>query len=181
MSLKIIGGDFGGRKLLTLPDLNTRPTANRTREALFNILAYEARDAYVLDLFAGSGALGLEALSRGAQQAVFVESDRKACEIITKNIALCKVEDQARLYHGKINSFQGQPQGFNLIFMDPPYARNLVSETLAHLAKAQIPAAGATIVAEHESGLALEFDENVFTLAQTRVYGKASLSFFKYL
>lgn len=180
MTLRIIGGRWRGRKLATLSTLETRPTANRTREALFNILAFKLHDACVLDLFAGSGALGLESLSRGARRAVFVESDRKACEIIVRNIALCDAGDQAELYRRGVEMFCGPAGAFDLVLLDPPYGRGLVNATLVHLAQERLPRPGALVVAEHESGLAPVYDTATFALTQSRIYGKAALSIFKY-
>lgn len=180
MSLKIIGGEFGGRKLLTLPDLGTRPTANRMREALFNILAFSIKGANVLDLFAGSGALGLEALSRGAARLTLVENNRKACEIITKNIALCNVQNRARLVCGPVERFLNPGGRYDLVLMDPPYERQLVDGTLKLLAAGDLLTPRAAIVAEHETGYIPVFDENDYRLIQSRTYGKGTLSFYEY-
>ena len=95
--MRIISGQARGRKLATLEGDNTRPTLDRTREALFNILQTRVRGAKVLDLFAGSGALGLEALSRGAQSAVFCDVSRQACAVIQKNIEALRAQDRSRL------------------------------------------------------------------------------------
>lgn len=178
--IKIIAGEFRGRKLYTPPDLNTRPTGNRIREALFNILAFRLKDAYVLDLFAGSGALGLEALSRGAASAVFVEDDRKVCEIIAKNIGLCRVDARAGVYCGKVQNYRHYGEKFSLVFMDPPYQRQLVAQTLDVLAQYGWLSGGCEIVAEHEAGYLPVYDGAVYELMETRTYGKAALSFFVY-
>lgn len=180
MSLKIIGGEFGGRKLLTLPDFKTRPTANRMREALFNILAFDIKGRLVLDLFAGSGALGLEALSRGAAGATLVESDRKACEIIAKNINICKAGERARLLCRPVERLQNTGECYDLVLMDPPYGGQLVDGTLRLLAAGGLLRPQATLVAEHETGYAPSYDTNDYRLVQSRVYGKGTLSFYKY-
>ena len=180
MTLRIIGGRWRGRKLATLPTLETRPTASRTREALFNILAFRIRDARVLDLFAGSGALGLEALSRGAARAVFVENDRNACEIIAKNITLCNAGNQAELRRCGVEDFRSPAGGFDLVLLDPPYGRNLVHTALAHLSRENLLTPGALVAAEHESGFSPAYDAANFALTQSRVYGRATLSFFEY-
>lgn len=180
MSLKIIGGAFGGRNLVTLPNLDTRPTANRMREALFNILAFDIKGRRALDLFAGSGALGLEALSRGAASVTLVESSRKACEVIAKNIALCNVTTRARLVCGPVERFKEPGECYDLVLMDPPYNRQFVEGTLKFLAAANLLLPAATVVAEHEAGYAPVFNNCDFRLMQCRTYGKGALSFYKY-
>lgn len=180
MSLKIIGGEFGGRKLLTLPEHKTRPTASRMREALFNILAFDIKGRHVLDLFAGSGALGLEALSRGAVKVTLVESDRKACEIIAKNINICKVDERARLLCRPVERLQNTGECYDLVLMDPPYGQQLIDSALRFLADNGLLRSQATVVAEHETGYVPAFDTNDYRLIQSRIYGKGTLSFYKY-
>lgn len=180
MSLKIIGGEFAGRKLLTLPDHKTRPTASRMREALFNILAFDIKGRRVLDLFAGSGALGLEALSRGAAAVTLVENDRKACEIIAKNINLCKADERVRLICRPVERLQNTDACYDLVLMDPPYGQQLVDSTLRLLAAKGLLPPQATVVAEHETGYAPSFDPKAYRLMQSRTYGKGTLSFYKY-
>lgn len=181
MTLKIIGGAFRGRKLATLPDRQTRPTANRTREALFNILAFDIKNANVLDLFAGSGALGLEALSRGAAGVTLVEKDRKACEVIHKNIELCKMQARARLICGPVECFDGAGELYDVILMDPPYGLKLVDAALNSLAANNLPRADAIVAAEHEAGYIPEYNAKIFRLIQSRSYGKGALSFYQYI
>lgn len=165
---------------MTLPDLHTRPTANRTREALFNILAFDIKNANVLDLFAGSGAVGLEALSRGAASLTLVEKDRKACEIIGKNIEICKVQTQAKLICGPVERFDSGGVRYDVILMDPPYGLQLVDAALKLLAAKNLPQAAAIVAAEHETGYIPEYDEKFFRLMQSRSYGKGTLSFYQY-
>jgi 16S rRNA (guanine966-N2)-methyltransferase len=114
-----------------------RPTADRVREALFSILATRPVDAAVLDLFAGTGALGLEALSRGAARAVFVDQAPAAIQAIRKNIQLCRAEAKAQVIQWNIlnnlNCLRGESGRFDLIFIDPPYNRGLIPPALAHL------------------------------------------------
>ncbi len=128
--LRLTGGEFRGRPIHTLPDERTRPTQAKLRQALFNSIQVRIPDARVLDLFAGSGALGFEALSRGAASAVFVEQARPAVKIIEKNIGTLGVKDRAVLIGESVaQAFEGRLAGllerhgpFDLIFADPPYA-----------------------------------------------------------
>lgn len=135
---RIIAGALGGRRLTVGGD-NTRPTSDRVREALFSMLdaRMDLDDAAVLDLYAGSGALGLEALSRGARHVVFVESDRKAVAAIRANIATCDAGDRTTLAGRSVADFLGGPrQPFDLILADPPYAIDdaLLAHVLADVA-----------------------------------------------
>lgn len=181
MGLKIIAGEFRGRNLFSLPGLSTRPTANRMREALFNILAFKAQNAVALDLFAGSGALGLEALSRGAKSVTLVDNNRNACAVIAKNIALCKANSRARLVCRAVEQFKDFDAQYTLVLMDPPYGKSLTDAALKLLAANVKLAPGAIIVAEHEAGVTPRYDNSVYTLTQTRVYGAGAISFLEYL
>ena len=121
---RIIGGSARGRKLVTPPGLLTRPTSDRTREALFNTLAgyLELDGAAVLDLYAGTGAVGLEALSRGARQVVLVESDRRALEVIRRNVATVGLPGVVTVGRSAGGYLRDQPTlPFDLVFADPPY------------------------------------------------------------
>ena len=130
MSVRIIGGQWRGRKLIAPKGLKTRPTSSRVREALFNVLGAEIRDVLFCDFFAGSGAVGLEALSRGAGKAIFVESARPALTALRRNIEMVQCEDQAGVIGKELPRALGlvgchlteQPA---MLFFDPPYHENL--------------------------------------------------------
>lgn len=152
--MRIIAGTAKGTHLLSKNNYDTRPMLERAREALFNILGDQVHHALVLDLFAGTGSLGLEALSRGAKFCHFVEMSRESQEIITANIEKCHVQERAKLW--KQNAFQVMkflvPNQFNLIFLDPPYhyfdqpvSRREFLEFVSQLAK-QIAAVEASLV-----------------------------------
>ncbi len=123
--MRIIAGEYGSRRLAVPRGLATRPTLERTRESLFSILAPALSDARVLDLFAGSGALGLEALSRGAALAVFCDNARDAVRALRENIHSLGTENRSRLlamdYHKALHALQQEGALFDLVFMDPPY------------------------------------------------------------
>lgn len=125
MSLKIIGGRFKGRSLKTPPSSSTRPTQGMLREALFNICQNSIEGACFLDLFAGSGAVGLEALSRGATHATLIESNRQAIHCIQENIQILQVETEATLFpmpaERAVPLLSKQKKQFDLIYIDPPY------------------------------------------------------------
>ncbi len=180
--MRIIGGDLRGRKLVSLKGVTIRPTSDRVREALFNILGNITADAVVLDLFAGSGALGLEALSRGAGKAVFVDKSAASLKVVERNIKLCRLHHDCRTIQWNIlrnlNCLKTYPQTFNLVFLDPPYNRNMVSQALKHLVASRCVAPCAVVVAEHDPAEAIEVPDESWTLSDQRRYGQTLLSFF---
>lgn len=155
--MRIIGGRARGRKLLALPSrlgALIRPTSDRAREALFNILGSRVAGARVLDLFAGTGALGLEALSRGAATALFVDSNPGAIELIGKNIFACGFSAQAATVKKDLTSGLGflaaltPAHGFDLVFLDPPYGEQTGQALLAPLAESGCLSPAALVVLE---------------------------------
>jgi 16S rRNA (guanine966-N2)-methyltransferase len=175
--MRIDAGSHRGVKLVSQDGLDTRPTADRARQAVFNILmnTYDAvRGAKVLDVFAGSGAMGLEALSRGAERASFIEMDRSAAEAIKKNIAACKEQARAQLF---INDARKPPRvaanwgPATLIFLDPPYGKDLLAPALEALHEAGWIAPDALLVAEMHRKDA--FAAEGFEVLDDREYGKA--------
>jgi 16S rRNA (guanine966-N2)-methyltransferase len=173
-----------GRKLSTLPGSTVRPTADRVKEAMFNILGHKPAGADVLDLFAGSGALGIEAISRGARSAVFIDRSLKVKKFLRRNLDVCHITARATVVQWDIqknlNCLRTFPHPFDLIFMDPPYGQALVVETIGHLITSQCLSDDATIVAEHEPGLEIAPIDAALTLSDTRRYGGNQLSFFQY-
>lgn len=184
MSLRIIGGNLKRKKLFTPKGMVTRPTSDRVKEALFNILGPHITNASVLDLFAGSGALGLEALSRGAKEALFIDNDHAALTIIDRNIASCRLNTNAVSMRCNIlqdlRCIQTAGRHFNLVFMDPPYARDMIVKTLHKLDTIDILKKNAMIVIEHSSGESVPKALARFSLIDQRKYGKTMLSFMRY-
>jgi 16S rRNA (guanine966-N2)-methyltransferase len=180
MTPRIIGGQWKGRKLQAPAGLETRPTSARARQAVFDILLHAPwagaafmHGALVLDVFAGTGAYGLEALSRGAAGATFIENSRDALAAIRANIAACRAESQTRIIAADAtNPPPGTPH--NLIFLDPPYRKNLIPRALAALSGWLAP--GALIVAEFGP------DEKFAPpdLLAERSHGKAKLLFWRH-
>ncbi len=178
--MRIDAGSHRGVKLAAPEGDDTRPTSDRARQAVFNILAhtYDAiREAKVLDVFAGSGALGLEALSRGAARASFIESDRGAADCIKKNIAACREQARAQLF---VADAQRPPRALaswgscSLVFLDPPYGKGLIPPTLMALQENGWIASEALIVAEVDRKEALEAPP-AFSVLDDRQYGKARI------
>lgn len=179
--MRVIGGSLRGRKLAAMRGMAIRPTADRIREAVFNILGPRPVDARVLDLYAGSGALGIEALSRGARQAVFVDQAASALNLIGKNLQLCRLEDCTKVIQWNIvknlNCLQSYERVFDLIFIDPPYNRGMVAPALAHLADLRLPAVDATAVVEHDPDETLDPLPPQWRILDQRRYGRTRISF----
>ena len=184
MRLRIIGGQLKGKKLYSVPGVITRPTASRVRESVFNILAFDVKGARVLDLFAGSGMLGLEALSRGAAFALFVDHHRQPLSVIQKNISSCGLDAATQVlpydlrHEFKWASALGS--GFQLVFMDPPYNKNFVNSTLARLHTAGLLEEEALVAVEHSPLEPIAEEDSPFVLKDQRKYGKTLVSFLLY-
>ncbi len=149
--MRIIAGKARRLPLRTLPGRDTRPTTDRIKETLFNMLSPELEQAYFLDLFAGSGQIGLEAVSRGSAYCVFVDNNKKACEVIQDNIDFTKLGSQCKLMNTDCMSALRQLEGkytFDLIFLDPPYEHDLEPEILGYLAHSSIVKKHALIIIE---------------------------------
>ncbi len=181
--MRIIGGRLGGRRLFSVKGTDTRPTSDPLREAVFNILSGLVEGAVVLDLFAGTGALGLEALSRGADSAVFVDHDRRAAAVIRRNLEACGLTGRSRVIRWdaaqSLRPLASQPVPFSLIFMDPPYGGGLAAPALTHLHHVGRVADGAVVVVEHTAGEPMDAPP-VFVAKDRRRYGKTFVTFFRY-
>lgn len=183
--LRIIAGELKGRKLRTVAGLATRPTADRTREAIFNILGPGIRGAHVLDLFAGTGAFGIEALSRGAASALFIEMGREALAVLAGNIQACGLAERAAAVRWNaarnLDCLRNREPLSRLIFLDPPYRQGLAAPTLSHLHSACCLAEGARLVVEHGVDDPLPEPGAAYLLQDQRRYGKTLVSFLSYV
>jgi len=181
--VRIIGGALRGRTLFSPKGLAIRPTADRLRESIFNIIGASVSGTSVLDLFAGTGALGLEALSRGANSAVFIDISGKALALIGKNITALGLYEKAQVLRWDVrrnlDCLAQWPCRFSLVFMDPPYARNLVVPTLGHLRACGALAQEALLVVEHASGEPIDPISAGFSLDDNRQYAKTVVSFLR--
>ena len=181
---RIIGGNARGRRLEAPRGDKTRPTASRVKQTLFDVLAPRMRGCRFLDLFAGSGAVGLEALSRGAAEVVLVESDRHAASIIRDNAVLVRgaggrAEVRCVDYRQALTALARQGRSFDLVFVDPPYESELYEPALERLARLGLLAAGATVVVEHFHKRTLrETIQGLVRERQVRI-GDHMLSFFR--
>lgn len=185
MGLRIISGDLKGKKLFSPKGVKIRPTADRLRESIFNILSSRVVDSVVLDLFAGTGALGIEALSRGASFALFIDNDKEALSIIKKNIEICGLRDRIKISGLNIErsfiDFRHEFPDVNLVFMDPPYNRNLIRPALMNLSGSRILEKDALLVIEHDLLETIPEDIPDYKIEDQRKYGKTLVSFVKYM
>ena len=151
--MRVIAGKARGMKLNTIEGLSTRPTIDRMKETLFNIIAFDLPDARVLDLFSGSGGIGIEALSRGAKEAVFVESNDACARVIKENLLHTKLDKQATLLQMDVEEalrkLGNEGTCFDVIFMDPPYAAGLAEVSLNGILEHVLLAAEGFVIVEH--------------------------------
>jgi 16S rRNA (guanine966-N2)-methyltransferase len=184
--MRIVAGRHRGRRLLAPSGERVRPTSDRAREALFNILSHGRlaaeglpfADAVVLDAFAGTGALGLEALSRGAAEAFFIEQDREALAILRQNIAALGEDGRVRVFSGDATRPPRAPSACALVFLDPPYRSGLAAAALGALNAAGWLAPEALAVVELAAREELG-PPTGFILLDERVYGAAGLIFLR--
>jgi 16S rRNA (guanine966-N2)-methyltransferase len=177
--MRVIAGKFKGRNLKSPPSLQVRPTSDRLRETLFNVIAAHVPDASFLDLCAGSGAVGIEALSRGAAHATFVDRSRRSCQLIEANLRLCGVsEEQQEIYCSEVTEFVKQAgEKWDLVFLDPPYNTDY-KRILQLLGSSPVLTDDALLVVEHHHKT--DLPDTVGKLRRSRILkqGDSSLSFY---
>lgn len=179
--MRIISGLFKGRILQRPPESITRPTSDRVRESIFNILwhldGFTFDQVYVLDLFAGSGAMGLEALSRGAQQVVFVDKNSIARQVIAQNVCHLKVDDKkVHILPYDVLNLPETDKPADLIFVDPPYFQELETRVLAQLILKRWVKHGTIIVLETSKKTSPEFSTEEFLLLTARTFSNTTIS-----
>lgn len=176
--MRIIAGAYKGRNLKSPPSLDVRPTSDRLRETLFNVIAPRIEDVRFLDLCAGSGAVGIEALSRGVSHATLVDRSRRSCQLIESNLKLCRVpEEQWDIYCAEVNEFLKQNDSrWDIIYFDPPYKDDYL-KTLG-LAAARLSDDGLLIAEHHHK---TELPDLVKNLERSRILkqGDSALSFYR--
>ncbi len=180
--MRVIAGKARGTRLSSVKGLSTRPTGDRVKEALFNILGQKVAGSSFLDLFAGSGAIGLEALSRGAEQVIWVDADRACCAQIRKNLARTKLAGgtvYASDVFAALGRLEKQGQKFDIIFLDPPYNRGLAEKTITRLAHTALLKAGGIIIAEASKKEEGPPSVSKLCLEQVRTYGETALWFYR--
>ncbi len=181
--LRIIAGKYRGLRLATLKGKRVRPTAERVREAIFNVLGSDLSELWVLDLFAGTGAMGLEALSRGAGFVVMVDQHPAAIKLIGRNLAACGNPQQVRVHRLDLRrglkglTYHGYC--FDLVFLDPPYGQGLTQRCLEQLGTGKLLKPSATVVSEHAIDEDLTSTYGCLQRQTMRRYGSTAVSFYQ--
>ena len=178
--MRVIAGAAKGHNLQTIEGLATRPTTDRIKETLFNIIAFDLPECSFLDLFAGSGGIGIEALSRGASEAVFVDASAECQAVITDNLKHTKLQDRAKLMKtdvlSALDKLAAEGKSFDIIFMDPPYESELYGPVLQKIAETGILKQEGYLITERSSQIPLEIPAGMEVLRE-KAYKTTILTF----
>ena len=181
--MRVISGTARGKKLTALEGLETRPTLDRVKESVFNILQFDIKNSKVLDLFSGSGALAIEALSRGADKAILCDNSSKAIKVINKNLEDTRLKEKTKIinkdYSEALNDLKDEK--FDIIFLDPPYKSNYIVKSIENIIKNNLLAEDGIIVAETDDKNKIEEIKNIknIEIYDTRRYGIVSIIFIR--
>ncbi|TMV52352.1 16S rRNA (guanine(966)-N(2))-methyltransferase RsmD [Paenibacillus mesophilus] len=181
--MRVISGSAKGRPLKAVPGMGTRPTTDKVKEAIFSMIGPYFAGGSVLDLFAGTGGLGIEALSRGMDKAVFVDADIKSIDVVRSNLKAAKLEDQAEVYRNDalraLKALGKREARFDLVFLDPPYKMTAIPELIGSMLEMDMLANAATIVVEHDS--ANQFGDRIGDAVRVKhaEYGETAVSIYR--
>lgn len=177
--MRIIAGEYKGRRLTSPLDDRVRPTTDKAKEAIFSILTNEIYGSYVLDLFAGSGNLGLEALSRGAEHCWFADSSQDSLKLIRGNISYCKADEKSTVIPGDFRKVLSRlEQQMDIILLDPPYGKKMLPECFDLITEYDLLAENGLIVAEHRRDEVLPDTMGKFEKIKERRYGTIVISIY---
>ena len=183
--MRIISGTARGTKLYTLEGIETRPTLDRVKESIFNIIQSEIKDSVVLDLFSGSGAIGLELLSRGAKKAILCDKSKEAIQIINKNVQKTHLQDKAEIYNMDFKTAikKLKNQEFDIIYIDPPYVTDYVKIAIEEIVKNKLVNTNTKIIIEtdDEERILKQIENINVRVVDKRKYGRATIIFLKYI
>jgi 16S rRNA (guanine(966)-N(2))-methyltransferase RsmD len=183
-NMRVVSGALKGRGLKAVPGVSTRPTTDKVKEAIFNMIGPYFKGGTGLDLFAGSGGLGIEGLSRGLEKVIFVDMDRKAIQTIQENIKACGLDEQSEVYRNEasraLKAVKKRDLKFDYIFLDPPYKKQQLIKLMEFITKEHLLKDQGVIVCEH--GSEIQLPEKVDRLEQTRheEYGIIGITIFTY-
>lgn len=181
--MRVIAGSYGGRPLKSLPGETTRPTGDKLKETMFNLIGPYLNGETVLDLYAGSGALGIEAVSRGALNAVLVDKNRKALQVIKENIGITKEMEKFEVLSSTsklaLQQLSNRDETFSLIFLDPPYAKQTIEKDIKKMLEADLLADNARIICETDSDVELPNEIEDLIVTKNRQYGKVRLTIYE--
>lgn len=183
--MRITGGQARGRLLTSLKGLNIRPTSELVKESIFNLVGQDLTSLKILDLFAGTGSLGIEALSRGASWALFIDNSQQAIKLINKNLKLCGYEPTgAILKRNLINELPLKnplmKKRFDLVFIDPPYNKSLIPPVLRELSDKELLSTPAVVVAEFSKFETLPSISGKLQLVNNKVYGETQINIYRH-
>ena len=173
--MRVIGGEFRSRRLQSMPGMDVRPTPDKVRESLFNILSREIEGSVFVDAYAGTGAVGIEALSRGARHVIFIEKDRGAVSLIKGNLAALGAEARARVIHGPAALYLGGLEA-DIVFIDPPYPKDREYRAALEALETKPPA---LVIVQHSTRFALADEYGPLHRSRMVKYGDNALSFFR--
>lgn len=180
--MRVIAGKARGTKLISSEGLETRPTSDRIKESLFNIITPDLYDCCFLDLFSGSGGIGIEALSRGAKKAIFVDSSKNAFKCIQENIEKTRFQSLATVFNTTsqvaLDEFKRKHRKFDIIFMDPPYNKDLINDTINLIITNELLTPNGYMIIERDFADHLTYTQDI-ELWKEKKYGKTTLSFLK--
>ena len=183
--LRIISGKARGTKLYTLEGITTRPTLDRVKESIFNIIQSDIEDSIVLDLFSGSGAIGLEFLSRGAKRAVLCDNSKDAIKIIKQNVQKTHFEENSEIYNMEFTKLieRLQNQKFDIIYIDPPYATDFIKISIEKIIEYKLVNENTKIIVEtdDETRILNQIEKMDVEITDKRKYGRATIIFLKYI
>ena len=178
--MRVITGKARGINLKTPEGQQTRPTTDRVKEALFSVIQFDVPGAKVLDLFGGTGQLGIEALSRGAKRAVFVDESEKACKLIRENLKRTRLEQEGTVLRGDYLAYLGRcTEKFDIILLDPPYAEVFLENALKRITEIDILETGGIIVTERPVGKELPYDFEGYARSKDYKYGNTLITLYR--
>ena len=178
--MRVITGKARGVNLKTPEGLQTRPTTDRVKEALFSVIQFDIPTAVVLDLFGGTGQLGIEALSRGAKRAVFVDESEKACKLIRENLRRTRLEQEASVIRCDYLAYLRHcTEKYDIVFLDPPYAEVFLENALKMITEIDILQSGGIIVTERPLGKDLPYEFEGYTRSKDYKYGSTLITLYR--
>ncbi len=180
--MRVVAGEFRGRRLDRIEGMDIRPTSDKVKESLFNILGEAVIDSVFLDLFGGTGGVGIEALSRGAKHVVFIDTDIKSIKVLKGNLDHLNIKDNVEVFNTEystaISRLYRNKEEFDIIFIDPPYSIGLAQNALKEIDKYPILAQSGLIIVEHDSKDDMPSIQGKLYMYRSKQYGNTTLSFY---
>ena len=181
--MRIIAGENRGKKLKAVPGMKTRPTADRVKEAVFSSIDDRLYGSRFLDVFSGTGNIALEAISRGAEEAVLLEKDMDALKVIQDNVTACRQDNRCTIMRGdsfaSLNTLSRQGKQFDIIYVDPPYQAGLYEEVLKNIADKDLLAQDGLILLECAKNTSLSIENSIFFIYKEKCYGDTCVLYVK--